>query len=209
LSFAELSFFEFAISPLCCRDPSQTRRGCATRSRHCTPRVGLHSLPGVRLVTWTIPAVNNWCLRPYAPLGLSLPGLTRLVTRTIWLSSFGALKQLLLQNERDAVPTLPAAMASTSLRFHAASAALTFFSAVSAVNGGSGGRSGSSSVDDILLVPACLCVRVRLSKRKTKTKTKYERGARVRSDRTSDGRQPSQANREFLVEKATVASRRG
>jgi hypothetical protein len=38
------------------------------------------ALPGVRLVTWTIPAVTwtilaviDWCLRPYALLGLSLP----------------------------------------------------------------------------------------------------------------------------------------
>jgi hypothetical protein len=35
------------------------------------------ALPGVRLVTWTIAAVINWCLRPYA-----LPGV-RLVTRAI------------------------------------------------------------------------------------------------------------------------------
>jgi hypothetical protein len=31
----------------------------------------------------TILAVINWCLRPYALLGLSLPGVTRLVTWTI------------------------------------------------------------------------------------------------------------------------------
>jgi hypothetical protein len=31
----------------------------------------LHSLPGVSLVTRTTPAVANWCLRPYAILGLS------------------------------------------------------------------------------------------------------------------------------------------
>jgi hypothetical protein len=35
-------------------------------SRHLV--VGL-ALPGVRLVTWTIQAVVNWCLRPYALLG--------------------------------------------------------------------------------------------------------------------------------------------
>jgi hypothetical protein len=31
--------------------------------------VGLHSLPGVRLVTWTILAVINWRVLPYALLG--------------------------------------------------------------------------------------------------------------------------------------------
>jgi hypothetical protein len=36
---------------------------------------GLHSpLPGVRLVTWTIPAVISLCLRPYALLGSFTPG---------------------------------------------------------------------------------------------------------------------------------------
>jgi hypothetical protein len=34
-------------------------------------------------VTWTIRGVINWGLRPYALLGLSLPGVTRLVTWTI------------------------------------------------------------------------------------------------------------------------------
>jgi hypothetical protein len=38
---------------------------------------------GVRLVTWTVPAVVNWCLPPYALLGLSLLGGARLVTWTI------------------------------------------------------------------------------------------------------------------------------
>jgi|AntAceMinimDraft_5_1070358.scaffolds.fasta_scaffold16184_3 hypothetical protein len=38
-----------------------------------------------------------------------------------------------------------AAIASTSCRFHAASAALTLARAVSAVKGGSGGRAGSSA----------------------------------------------------------------
>jgi hypothetical protein len=42
-------------------------------------QVGL-SLPGVALVTWTTPAVINWCLFPYALQGLSLPGGVRLVT---------------------------------------------------------------------------------------------------------------------------------
>ena len=48
-------------------------------------RVGAHSLPGVRLVTWTILAVINWGVfvisLPYTLLGLSLPGV-RLVTWT-------------------------------------------------------------------------------------------------------------------------------
>ena len=39
---------------------------------------GLHSLPGgVRLVTWSIPAVINRCVDPYALLGSSLPCLPR------------------------------------------------------------------------------------------------------------------------------------
>jgi hypothetical protein len=50
--------------------------------------VGLHSLPGVGLVTWTIlaviwtiPGVINRCFLPYTLLGLhSLPGGVRLVT---------------------------------------------------------------------------------------------------------------------------------
>jgi hypothetical protein len=51
------------------------------------------SLPGVRLVawtilavTWTMPSVINWCLRPHALLGLSLhsPGGVRLVTWTAY-----------------------------------------------------------------------------------------------------------------------------
>ncbi len=48
-----------------------------------TPGLGLHSLPGVGLVTWTEPDVISWCLQPYALLGLSLPGGVRLVTWTI------------------------------------------------------------------------------------------------------------------------------
>jgi hypothetical protein len=44
--------------------------------------VGL-ALPGVRLVTRTIPVVINRCFLPYALLGLPLPGGVRLVTRTI------------------------------------------------------------------------------------------------------------------------------
>jgi hypothetical protein len=51
-----------------------------------TLQVGLHSLPGVvRLVTWSIPAISKWCLRPYALLGLSLLGVG-FVTRTITLA---------------------------------------------------------------------------------------------------------------------------
>jgi hypothetical protein len=34
-------------------------------------------------VTCTIPAVINWCLLPYALLGMSLPGDVRLVTWTV------------------------------------------------------------------------------------------------------------------------------
>ena len=44
-----------------------------------TVMAGLPPLPGVRLVTWTTAAGINCCLRPYALLGLSLPGATRLV----------------------------------------------------------------------------------------------------------------------------------
>jgi hypothetical protein len=58
---------------------------------------GLHSLPGVRLVKWTILAVTQWCLRPYALLGLSLLGSVRLVTWTMLASSIGVLtKQITL-----------------------------------------------------------------------------------------------------------------
>jgi hypothetical protein len=38
---------------------------------------------GVSLGTWTIPAVINWCFWAYALLGLSLPRGVRLVTWTI------------------------------------------------------------------------------------------------------------------------------
>jgi hypothetical protein len=37
----------------------------------------------IRLVTWTILAVINWCLRPYALLGLSLPGGARWIVWTV------------------------------------------------------------------------------------------------------------------------------
>jgi hypothetical protein len=52
--------------------------------------VGL-SLPGVRLVTWTILAVISWCVRPYALLGLSLPGVSVWLRGPYGVSSFRVL----------------------------------------------------------------------------------------------------------------------
>jgi hypothetical protein len=54
------------------------------RRRAARHAVGLHSLPGVRLVTWTIPAVVNWRLVTIRLARVEpLPGVTRMVTRTI------------------------------------------------------------------------------------------------------------------------------
>jgi hypothetical protein len=56
----------------------------AVRAFFSTPgrRVALNSLPGVRLITWTLLAVIDWCFLPYVLLGLSLTGV-RLFTWTM------------------------------------------------------------------------------------------------------------------------------
>jgi hypothetical protein len=76
-------------------DGRRSLRGLGSQKRQqsvvlCAFNGRSHSLPGgVGLVAWTILAVINWCLRPYALLGLSLAAGVGLVRRPYWLSSIG------------------------------------------------------------------------------------------------------------------------